>query len=158
MARRRKDGYFEPEPGAPAPRRASVRRAVRFEEVDPLGIVWHGRYPSYLEDGRVAFGARYGLEYLRMRDEGFAAPVVQMHLDYHAPLRFGESCEIEAALHWCDAARLNFEYRVTRLGDDAPAASGYTVQMLTDLSGEVLVAWPEYLERWREAWRREAAT
>ena len=127
---------------------------MRFEEVDPLGIVWHGRYPSYFEDGRVAFGDMHALEYLRMREEGFAAPIVQMHLDYHAPLRFGESCRIEAFLHWCDAVRLNFEYRLTRCGDGTLVVSGYTVQMLTDLQGDVLVAWPEYMEDWRERWRR----
>ena len=154
MTRRRRQGYFSTEPGAPPMLSASVSRPVRFEEVDPLGIVWHGRYPSYLEDGRVAFGDAHALEYLRMRDEGFAAPIVQMHVDYHAPLRFGESCRIEAALHWSDAVRLNMEYRVTREGDDTLVASGYTVQMLTSLDGEPMMVWPDYMERWRERWRK----
>ena len=29
---------------------------VRFTETDPLGIVWHGNYIQYFEDGREAFG------------------------------------------------------------------------------------------------------
>jgi hypothetical protein len=29
---------------------------VRFNEADPLGIVWHGHYIRYFEDGREAFG------------------------------------------------------------------------------------------------------
>lgn len=39
---------------------------VRFDEVDSLGIVWHGHYVKYLEDGREAWGRKYGLTYLGM--------------------------------------------------------------------------------------------
>ena len=31
---------------------------VRFSETDPLGIVWHGNYIKYFEDGREAFGRK----------------------------------------------------------------------------------------------------
>ena len=35
---------------------------VRFNEADPLGIVWHGHYIRYFEDGREAFGNMHELE------------------------------------------------------------------------------------------------
>ncbi len=41
-----------------------VEILVRFNEADPLGIVWHGHYVRYFEDGREAFGNKYGLRYL----------------------------------------------------------------------------------------------
>ena len=37
---------------------------VKFNEADPLGIVWHGHYIRYFEDGRESFGKRYGIAYL----------------------------------------------------------------------------------------------
>jgi len=37
---------------------------VRFVETDPLGIVWHGNYIQYFEDGREAFGRHHGISYL----------------------------------------------------------------------------------------------
>ena len=51
--------YFRPETmmngrPAPLPLTCTVPREVRFEEVDALNVVWHGRYPSYFEDARVA--------------------------------------------------------------------------------------------------------
>ena len=47
--------YFPEEGDMPKPLVAEVKRRVRFEEIDLLGMVWHGRYPSYFEDGRIAF-------------------------------------------------------------------------------------------------------
>jgi hypothetical protein len=37
---------------------------IRFNEADPLGIVWHGHYIRYFEDGREAFGKKFGITYL----------------------------------------------------------------------------------------------
>ena len=31
---------------------------VRFSEIDSLGILWHGNYVQYFEDGREAFGEK----------------------------------------------------------------------------------------------------
>lgn len=36
---------------------------VRFSEVDAMQVVWHGEYVRYFEDGREAFGRRYGIGY-----------------------------------------------------------------------------------------------
>ena len=54
----RKDSY------TPTTLTASVIIRVRFNETDPLGIVWHGNYIKYFEEGREAFGRKYGLSYL----------------------------------------------------------------------------------------------
>lgn len=148
--------YFEEQQGGPPPLVASTERRVRFEEVDMLGIVWHGRYVSYFEDGRVVFGDHYGLSYTRYREMGIAAPIVQMHLDYHAPLHFDEIMTITTTLHWCESLRLNFEYRITR--SDVLIARGCTVQLLTDLSGRMLLVAPEMVNAFRLAWQQGKLT
>jgi len=126
---------------------------VRFEEVDALGIVWHGRYPSYLEDGRSAFGDRYGLAYLDMAANRYLGPIVSMHLDYHSPLQFGEEMRIEATAHWSEPVKLLFSYRILGPGGRL-ACTGHTVQLLLDMERRLLLAYPEHLEAFRQRWRR----
>jgi acyl-CoA thioester hydrolase len=130
----------------------TTTRRVRFEEVDALKMVWHGRYPSYFEDGRIAFGDRYGLSYQSFIDNRIAAPIVQMHFDYHAPLRFDDHFSIITTLHWCDSLRLNFSY-LLRNQSEKTVATGYTVQLLTEPSGNLLFLPPPWLEAFREKWK-----
>jgi len=145
--------YFSTEPSDPAPLAVSIGRRVRFEEVDMLRIVWHGRYVSFLDDGRVAFGDRFSsLSYQKFREEKVAAPIVQMHLDYHAPLVFDEEMLIETSLSWSDALKLNFTYRISG-SDGRLAVQAYTVQLFTDLEGQVLLVAPEWIEEFRHQWR-----
>jgi acyl-CoA thioester hydrolase len=144
--------YFPAQANDPAPLRTSVERVVRFEEVDSLGIVWHGRYPSYFEDARVALGEKYGIGYLDIYRQGVLAPVKKMHFDYLQPLRFSESFTIEGILHWSEAARLNHEY-IIRDADRRVVTTGYTVQLLMDPRENLLLLpppfWQDFLARWR---------
>ncbi len=150
-------GYFKAEPGAPPPLRAKVRRRVRFEEVDALGIVWHGRYPSFLEDGRAEFGRIYGLSYSMFKTERIAAPIVQMQIDYRHPLEFDQEFEIETILHWCDALKLTFEYVLTadvHQKGNVTVATASTVQLLTDSDGTLLLTETGFIREFRGRWRR----
>lgn len=144
--------YFPPQEGGPAPLRVIVERQVRFEEVDPLNIVWHGRYPSFFEDARVAFGARYGIGYLDCYEEGILTPIKQMHIDYFRPLRFPETCSIEGILHWSAAARLNFEF-IIRNREGEVTTTGYTVQMLLDPEQKIMLIPPPFLRDFLDRWQ-----
>ena len=145
--------YFPPEDGAPAPLRLEVSRTVRFEEVDPVSIVWHGRYPGYFEDARVALCERYGVGYLDFHARGVVAPIRMMHVDYLRPLRFRETFRVEGILHWSESARLNMEFVIRNRAGEV-TTTGYTVQMMLDANGEVLLVPPpfyrEFIERWKD--------
>lgn len=145
--------YFKTTAGAPPPLRHRVERVVRFEEVDPLGIVWHGRYPSYFEDARVALGERYGIGYLDFHQQGIVAPIRKLHVDYHRPLRFSEPLTIEGVLHWAEAARLNHEF-IIRNANGEVTTSGYSVQMLMDTEERLLLVVPPFFEAFRGRWQR----
>lgn len=146
--------YFrQNDPCAPAPLSCSVARVCRFEEVDPLNVMWHGRYPSYFEDARAAFGERYGLSYADFYREKVALPLRQLHIDYLVPIRLAQEVRVEAKLHYCEAARLNFEYTVFSSQGDV-LTTGCSVQLFCRMpEGELCLAPPDFyaaiLQRWK---------
>ncbi len=144
--------YFPVREGQPAPLRMTVSRTVRFEEVDPLGIVWHGRYTSYFEDARVALGEKYDIGYMDFYNHGVVAPIKQMHFDYHLPLRYRDKMTIEAIWHWSEAARINFEF-IIRNGNSELATSGYTVQMMLDNDQNILLVPPPFYTEFCNKWK-----
>jgi len=145
--------YFRAVPGAPSPLRLTLSRQVRFEEVDSMGIVWHGRYPSYFEDGRVALGHRYGISYSDFIREEIPVPVRQMQIDYCHPLQFEDEFEIETILHWSDAARINFEYGL-RNAQGRVVCTGCTVQLMLDRDLNLLLEPPPFFAEFLEQWKR----
>jgi acyl-CoA thioester hydrolase len=145
--------YFPVVKNAPSPLSLNVRRRVRFEEVDFMGIVWHGCYLSYFEDGRVALGHQYGISYSDFIRERIRVPVRQMRIDYHYPLQFEEDFEIKTILHWSDSARINLEYEI-RNAPGKLVCTGYTVQLMLDEHSNVFLMPPpffsDFLRRWNQ--------
>jgi len=148
-----KKKWFRVEEDAPTPLRCTVQTRVRFEEVDALGIVWHGRYSSYFEDARVALGEKYGIGYLDFYRERVSAPIKQLHVDYKKPLYFGEKIHIEAILHWSPGARINCAFKV-RNSEGELAAEGYSVQMMLENNEEILFLPPPFYADFLQRWQR----
>lgn len=144
--------YFTTEEDAPTPLHIEVERRVGFEEVDALGIVWHGRYAGYFEDARAALGEQYGIGYVDFHSHGVMAPVKKMHVDYHRPLQFGEVFVIEGILHWSEAARVNYEF-IIRDSNGEVATTGYTVQVMLDQENNLFMVPPPFYQEFCKRWK-----
>jgi acyl-CoA thioester hydrolase len=124
---------------------------VRFNEADPLGIVWHGHYIRYFEDGREAFGKKYGISYLDFYHQGLAVPVVSVQCDFKKPLRYGNQVLVESTLIHTPAAKLRFEFRIFESATKALVATGSSVQVFVDLKTfELKLTVPPFFEAWKE--------
>lgn len=127
-----------------------VEVKVRFNEADPLGIVWHGHYIRYFEDGREAFGNKYGLGYLDVYAKGFVVPIVSVNCDYKRSLRYGESVVIETTYIPCDAAKIKFEYTLSNPVTGELVAKGNTIQVFLDReSSSLQLINPGFFEEWK---------
>jgi len=126
---------------------------VRFNEADPLGMVWHGHYIRYFEDGREAFGSRYKIGYLDFYNHGYIVPVVSVQCDYKRSLRYGEKVIIETQYEPCEAAKLKFKYRLYNADNGQLVATGTSVQVFLDRDKHLLqLTNPLFFEEWKSKW------
>jgi len=150
---RRKKSYFPREDGTPSPLVCQTQHRIRFGEVDAMAIVWHGHYAVLFEEASTELRRRCGLGYGDFYDARLLAPIAQLHVDYHQPLRLDELATVRATMIWSDAARINIEYVVTR-EDATIAATGYTVQLFADAdSGLACFTMPSLLDSCRQRWQ-----
>jgi len=144
--------YFTTPLDAPAPLEKSVFRTVRFNEIDPMGIMWHGHYMSYFEDARVALGDALGIGYQDFFNRSILLPVRQMQVDYISPLFYGKTYEIKARLFYSDAVRLNYDFTI--LDENKRICTrGYSVQLLIDKDKNLLLERPPFYEQFCENWK-----
>ena len=85
---------------------------VRFSDVDSMGMVWHGQYIKYFEDGREDFGSKFGISYLDLYKQGFLIPLVQIKCDYKKPLVYGDTALVETRFVESESAKILFDYTV----------------------------------------------
>jgi acyl-CoA thioester hydrolase len=124
---------------------------VRFNEADPLGIVWHGHYIRYFEDGREDFGSIHGLGYLEVFKQGFVIPIVNVQCDFKRSLRYGDSVIIETHFVPCEAAKMKFTYRLFNAATSELVATGSSVQVFLEKESSALqLTNPPFFEDWKK--------
>lgn len=151
--RRSKGNYFQGGKDAPPALAASVRLRAAFGAVDAMAVVWHGRYSQYCEEAYAELTRRCGISYHDLFKANLRAPVVQVHIDYFESLMLEEEFIVTAILIWCEGARMNVEYSITRMNGTI-AATGYTVHMFVDPTGVPLLTVPPLIEKLRQRWQK----
>ncbi|HPJ11277.1 MAG TPA: acyl-CoA thioesterase, partial [Flavobacterium sp.] len=121
---------------------------VRFNETDPLGIVWHGYYITYFEDGREAFGRHHGISYLDVDQNGFTTPIVKSVCEHKLSLRYGDVARIETTIVDSPAAKMIFVYKIFDKNNKV-VATGETVQVFMNREGELMLTNPPFFEDWK---------
>jgi acyl-CoA thioester hydrolase len=123
---------------------------IRFSEVDSMGVVWHGNYIRYFEDGRESFGNQFGINYLDFYRENVVIPLVKVNCDFKKPLIYGDTAIIETRFVNCEAAKLQYDYTIYRNNTDEIAATGSTVQVFLNPDMELLLDFPPFFREWRK--------
>ena len=123
---------------------------VRFADVDHAGIVYYPRFFHYFhvafeELWRARIGPQAYSDIIDRDRVGF--PAVRAECDFKAPLKFGDTAEIEVSITRLGTKSITFRYRVYRAavldGTRALCADGQVVCAVVDLAKFVAVPIPE---------------
>ena len=111
---------------------AETETQIEFFDLDPMEIVWHGRYVKYLEMVRGVLLDTIDYNYPQMKASGYVWPVIDMHLRYIAPAIFGQRIKLRAEIvEWEN--RLKIGYLIT----DAQSAQRLTRASTTQVAVEI---------------------
>lgn len=122
---------------------------VRFSEVDSMGIVWHGSYVKYFEDGREEFGKKFGIGYMHIFRNGFYAPLVDLNFQFKKPLPYETTAVVETKFINTPAAKIQFEYRIFLPSDNSIICTGSSTQVFLDKNYQLIWFIPPFYDEWK---------
>lgn len=129
---------------------SEIEVKVRFSETDAMGIVWHGNYVKYMEDGREGWGEKYGMSYLNIYSNGLVTPIVKNTLSHKRTLKFGDTAIVKTKFINTPSAKLIFSYQVYRKSDMKVVLEAKTVQVFTDLNENLILSTPDWIIDWKK--------
>ena len=129
----------------------TIEIEVKFSDVDMLGVVWHGNYIRYFEDGREAFGKQYGLGYMDVYNAGYVVPIVNVNCDYKRFLKYEDRLIIETTYTPTESAKINFTYRLLNAQTGELIVKGSTVQVFVRKDNfELQLTNPVFFMDWKQ--------
>ncbi|HUS47885.1 MAG TPA: thioesterase family protein [Phycisphaerae bacterium] len=117
---------------------------VRYEEVDRMGAVHHGRYWAYFEMGRTELLRQQGVAYRDLEEAGVFFVVAKCAAKYHAPAGYDDVLVLTTHVARTGRARIDHTYELRRKSDNLLIATGETTLACVDRNGRI-IAIPEPL-------------
>lgn len=112
---------------------AEIALQIQFYDLDPMEIAWHGNYVKYLEQARCALLDAIGYNFPEMQASGYVWPVIDLHLRYVHPARFGQRINVRASIvEWEN--RLKIAYAITDSVSGQRLTKGTTTQVAVNLA------------------------
>ena len=72
-----------------------IEKLVLPQHSDHAGVMWHGTYFDWLEEGRINALSKAGLNYVDLTKNGFELPLIDTSIKYISPLFLGDNITIE---------------------------------------------------------------
>lgn len=123
---------------------------IRFGDLDPMGIVWHGNYVKFMERGREHFGRAHELDAMSIYAMGWSTPIVRSVLEHKAMLEYGDIVEITTLFVPSPAAKVVLRYRIQAKGKGIVAAIGETTQVFLDRERRLQLVAPDFFLEWKQ--------
>tara|TARA_Y100000991_G_scaffold212456_1_gene196617 strand:+ start:686 stop:1102 length:417 start_codon:yes stop_codon:yes gene_type:complete len=76
-----------------------INKTVLPQHSDHAGVMWHGTYFNWLEEGRINALSKAGLNYFDLNKNGFELPLIETKIKYIQPLYLGDNVIIESSFN-----------------------------------------------------------
>ncbi len=84
-----------------------LTKTVLPQHTDHAGVMWHGAYLNFLEEGRIDALNKVGMSYSELSNEGFEIPVISMEIKYKMSFFHGEKIVLMSQFKVENKIRLN---------------------------------------------------
>ena len=83
-----------------------LTKTVLPQHTDHGGVMWHGSYLDFLEEGRIDALEKVGCSYSELSKKGFEIPVISLHIKYKISFIHGEKVLLDSQFKLKNKIRL----------------------------------------------------
>ena len=109
---------------------------VRYGETDQMGVVHHGNFVLYMEEGRTRMMRSLGCPYGELERDGYALVVRKLELRYRAPAYYEDELSVRTSVAELRSSAIVFAYEIRRAESGQLLAEGSTELVCVDRTGD----------------------
>ena len=85
----------------------NLTKTVLPQHTDHAGVMWHGSYFNFLEEGRIDALNKVGITYSILSKKGYEIPLVSAQIKYKISFKHGEKILLKSQFNLVNKIRLN---------------------------------------------------
>ena len=84
-----------------------LTKTVLPQHTDHAGVMWHGSYFNFLEEGRIDALNKVGITYENLSKKGYEIPLISAQIKYKISFAHGEKILLKSKFNLVNKIRLN---------------------------------------------------
>lgn len=128
-------------------------KRVDFFDTDLMQVTHHANYIRWFEIARIEFLRSIGITLDEIMQDGYLFPIRQVEANFQNPSHFDEILQIEVIPTALTAAKMEFEYKITRKDPDKTRVivSGKSQNVFTNIQTGKISKLPEkYVSKFKK--------
>ena len=98
-----------------------LTKIVLPQHTDHAGVMWHGSYFNFLEEGRIDALNKVGISYSILSKEGYEIPLISAQIKYKIAFKHGEKILLKSQFNLVNKIRLNCKTLFLKVNGDIGA-------------------------------------
>ncbi|WP_413677326.1 acyl-CoA thioesterase [Prochlorococcus sp. MIT 0916] len=99
----------------------NLTKKVLPQHADHAGVMWHGSYFNFLEEGRIDALHKVGMSYSILSKRGYEIPVISAQIKYKISFTHGETILLKSQYDFVNKIRLNCKTLFLKVNGDIGA-------------------------------------
>ena len=124
-----------------------IVRIVLPQHSDHSGVMWHGTYFNWLEEGRISALLEVGINYFELTKKGLDLPLINTSIKYKSPLFLGEKITIESEFNIEKSPRINVISKFLNKNNEILTTAEVNLVLINKLDFSIIKKRPEFLSK-----------
>ena len=122
-----------------------IEKIVLPQHADHAGIMWHGKYFSWLEESRINALSEVGISYFELTKYGLDLPLINTSIKYKSPLLLGEKIIIEIEFNIDKSPSINVTSKFLNKKNEILTIAEVNLVLINKLNFSIMRKRPDFL-------------
>ena len=122
-----------------------IEKIVLPQHADHAGVMWHGKYFSWLEESRINALSEVDISYFELIKKGFDLPLIDTSIKYKSPLFLGEKITIESEFNIDRSPRINVISKFLNKKNEILTIAEVNLVLINKLNFSIIRRRPDFL-------------
>lgn len=124
-----------------------IKKLVLPQHSDHAGVMWHGTYFNWLEEGRINALSKAGINYVDLTKNGFELPLIDTSIKYISPLFLGDAITIETIFNISKSPKIKINSKFMSKSNKVLTIAEVNLVLINKNSFSIIRKRPDFISK-----------
>ena len=124
-----------------------IEKLVLPQHSDHAGVMWHGTYFDWLEEGRINALSKAGINYVDLTKNGFELPLIDTSIKYISPLFLGDTITIETIFEISKSPKIKIHSKFINKSNTVLTIAEVNLVLINKKSFSIIRKRPDFISK-----------